>query len=117
VAREGDERGRDPPATIGSGAQTVGEAMAHEKGGDTGELRHKYARTAARGRGAATPLSLPTPFLPMVLLFFSGFTVSLAPLVNPHTPIARRGSRGFGQRACDEGLPNRLTVKPPRFHI
>jgi hypothetical protein len=44
--------------------------MAHEKVEDIGELRHKYARTATRGRGAAAPLSLPIPFLPMVPLFF-----------------------------------------------
>jgi hypothetical protein len=118
VAREGGEREeeiRRRPSVAAS--KLLAKHGSCERGryrGAAAQVREDdCARTAARGRGAAAPLSLPIPFLPMLPLFFLlGSQRRWAPLVNPHTPLPRRGSRGFGWRVGGAGLPNRLAAKP-----
>jgi hypothetical protein len=71
----------------------------------------------ARTRSGGVPF--PIPFLPMScrFLFFAGSRRRWTPLVSPHTPLPRRGSSGFGRRACDASLPNRLAAKSSPLHI
>jgi hypothetical protein len=105
-------RGRKRPA----GDHRWRRANCRRSHGSRERGRYRGAAAQVREDGGTRTWSGGAPFPPDPLSpdasIFFGSWCHRAPLVNPHTPLPRRGSSGFGWRACGAGLPNGLAAKP-----